>query len=172
MARKTLNIDLSVKSLDDAIRYLENYELNFNAKLKRFLERLGDIGIHEIDSRMAGITGDSDLEHYAYIKVNQYGEYAEATLVLQGKDIAFIEFGAGIHYNGSVGSAAYDWAAQHGYTIGSYGKGQGAKDYWFYEDESGVSNMSQGTQAAKPLYSAEQKIKEQVRSIAKEVFGS
>lgn len=39
----------------------------------------------------------------------------------------FIEFGAGIHYNGSAGSSPHPKGNEFGYTIGSYGKGLGKK---------------------------------------------
>lgn len=167
-----INVELSVKSIDKAIQQIEQYERAFASKLRRFIERLGEIGIQVIDENMAQIQGDSNPEHYAYIKLNSYELYAEGTLVLQGRAIAFIEFGAGVHYNGAAGTAAYDWAAEQGYTIGSYGMGLGTHDWWFYRAETGESKRSYGTKAQMPLYKADQKILEQIRTVANEVFRS
>ena len=60
----------------------------------------------------------------------------------------------------------------HSFTIiGSYGKGHGLEDYWFYlDDETNEWVMSKGTEAAMPMYYADTEIHKQFIEIAKEVF--
>lgn len=167
--RKKITISLTQESIQNAINQIEAYKNTLAEKTREFIERLAEVGISTIEENMV-TPGDSSPERNAYVRLNSYGTYAKADLVLQGRDILFIEFGAGIHYNGAVGSAAYPKAAELGYTIGSYGHGQGANDFWFYTDETGASHQSFGTKASMPMYKADQKIIRQVRKIAKEVF--
>ena len=168
---KTISFDLSIKSIEDAIQQIEEYKSSFRYKLSLFLERLADIGITTIDDNMA-TEGDSSPDHSAYVRIESSGDYAEATLVLQGRDIAFIEFGAGVHFNENAGSSPHPKGAALGYTIGSYGYGQGAKDHWTYMSaETGNRETSYGTKAAMPMYKAEVEMTERFKTIAREVFG-
>ena len=107
-----INIELSQKSIQSAIKQIENYRDKLIRKNREFVKRLGEVGIPVIDSNIAVAAGDSDKTHDAYIKINSFGDYAQATLIVSGKDLLFIEFGAGVHYNGSVGSSPHPWEHQ------------------------------------------------------------
>ena len=167
-----INIELSQKSIQSAIKQIENYRDKLIRKNREFVKRLGEVGIPVIDSNIAVAAGDSDKTHDAYIKINSFGDYAQATLIVSGKDLLFIEFGAGVHYNGAVGSSPHPFGASKGYTIGSYGKGNGSKDAWYYYADTGEIVKSQGTQATMPVYKAGVEMRQQMLKIAKEVFSS
>lgn len=168
---KKISIDLSVSSIEEAIREIEEYKRSLVYKTAKFVERLADIGIPVIDANM-NTQGDSSPEHNTYVKIRSFGAYSEATLVLQGRDILFIEFGAGVHYNGEVGTSPNPKGEKMKMTIGSYGKGQGANDSWVYfSEEDGRFKTSHGTKASMPMYNAGVKIRQEVIQIAKEVFG-
>ena len=167
-----INIELSQKSIQSAIKQIENYRDKLIRKNREFVKRLGEVGIPVIDSNIAVAAGDSDKTHDAYIKINSFGDYAQATLIVSGKDLLFIEFGAGVHYNGAVGSSPHPLGASKGYTIGSYGKGNGSKDVWYYYADTGEIVKSQGTQATMPVYKAGVEMRQQMLKIAKEVFSS
>lgn len=168
--KKKIKIELSQQSIREAINQLEAYKNGLAFKMEEFIRALAEVGFSVVEQNMS-TEGDSSTEHNTYVRINSYGSYVKADLVLQGRDVLFIEFGAGIHYNGSVGSAAYDKAAEFGYTIGSYGKGHGAEDFWWYTDESGAPHMSQGTKAATPMYKASLKMRNDFLSVARRVFG-
>lgn len=171
MANKRFKSDLSVKGINNLIKELNAYKSELATKNELFVQRLAEVGLPVIESRIAASEGDSDKNHNAYIKINKYDTYARATLIVEGKDLLFIEFGAGIHYNTAAGTSPHPKGNELGYTIGSYGLGQGAKDYWYYEDETGYKQLSHGTQATMPVYSAYVTIKQQILAIAREVFG-
>lgn len=173
MAKKTLKINLfdGGKSLKEAISYIEQYRDDLPRKCELFVRRLAEVGIPVIDQNISAAAGDSDKNHNTYIKLNSFGSYSQATLVCEGKDLLFIEFGAGVHYNGAAGSSPHPKGEEMGYTIGSYGKGQGKNDFWFYYADTGEAVMSYGTQATMPLYKAGVEIRRQILAIAKEVFG-
>lgn len=172
MAYKIINIDLlNNRSLDKAIQQLREYQNILNDKCTEFVRRLAEVGIPVIDENIAAAQGDSDKGHNTYIKINSFGSYSQAELICEGKDLLFIEFGSGVYLNGHLGSSPHPKGEELGYTIGSYGKGQGKNDFWFYYADSGEAVMSHGTQATMPVYKAGLEIKRQVLKIAKEVFG-
>lgn len=168
---KKIRISLSEKSIQDAIKEIESYKRQFIDKNELFVRRLAELGTPVIDQNIAAAQGDSEKSHNTYIKINSFGNYSEAKLVVDGKDLLFIEFGAGIHYNGSAGTSPHPKGEEFGYTIGSYGKGQGKKDFWFYYADTGEAVMSHGTEATMPVFRASQEIIQNIRRIAKEVFG-
>lgn len=168
---KKIHMSLSEKSIRNAINEIEVYKRQFIERNEVFVRRLAELGIPVIDQNIAAAQGDSDKSHNTYIKINSFGSYSEAKLVVEGKSILFIEFGAGIRYNGSSGTSPHPKGEEFGYTIGSYGKGQGSKDFWFYYADTGESVMSHGTEATMPVFRASQEIIQNIRRIEREVFG-
>lgn len=71
-----------------------------------------------------------------------------------------------------MGSNPNPMGASKGYTIGSYGKGNGSKDSWYYYADTGELVRSQGTQATMPVYKAGVEMRQKMLKIAKEVFSS
>lgn len=169
---KKISISLSQRSIQNAIKEIEAYKRQFIDRNELFVRRLAELGIPVIDQSIAMAQGDSDKNHNTYIKINSFGSYSEAKLVVEGSDLLFIEFGAGIHYNGSYGTSPHPKGEEFGYTIGSYGKGQGKNDFWFYYADTGEAVMSHGTESTMPVYRASQEIIQNIRRIAREVFGS
>lgn len=169
---KKIKFSFSTKSIDRAIKELEDYKKSLRAKNQLFVERLSMLGLTVASMKVRQAKGDDDKDVQYEAKFNSSGSIVSAELILNGKDAVFIEFGAGIHYNGSVGTSPHPKGNELGYTIGSYGKGKGANDYWYYTDSNGVGKRSMGTEATMPLYSASLEIIRQVASIAREVFGS
>lgn len=167
---KTITFELSPDSVEDAIRELERYSNSLMGKLDLFVERLGEIGIKVINANST-VPGDSTAPQPVARVASLSEDSARIDIIFEGKDVLFIEFGAGIHYNGSVGGSPHPLGSQFGYTIGSYGKGQGANDSWYYKGENGGRFKSYGTQAGMPVYKAAQQLRQDLTSIAKDVFG-
>lgn len=172
MANKTIKMELSHKSIQDTIKQLRAYQKTLVSKNEEFVRRLTELGIPVIDQNIAADRGDSDKSHNTYIKINSFGDYTQATLVCEGKSLAFIEFGAGIHYNTPAGTSPHPKGQDFGYTIGSYGQGNGKNESWVYYADSGEWVRSYGTEATMPVYKASVEIMQNIRRIAKEVFSS
>lgn len=172
MAKKVIKFGLSQKSIQSAISELRKYQQSLIDTNAEFVRRLAELGIPVIDQNISAAAGDSDKSHNTYIKINSFGSYSQAQLIVEGRDILFIEFGSGVHYNGSAGTSPHPKGEEFDYTIGSYGKGQGKNDHWFYYADTGEAVMSRGTQATMPVYKASVEIIQNIRRIAKEVFGS
>lgn len=170
MGRK-IKLRLSTQSVEDAIRQLEEYKVSLRFKVSLFVQKLAELGIQTIESNKYSY-GDSDFNDLrSYVWLDEMGDTVKATLILSGKDVAFIEFGAGVHYNG--GGSPNPLGQQLGMTIGSYGLGNGLNDSWVYhDDETNQFVTSYGTKAAMPMYQADQEIRNNFLSVAKEVFNN
>ena len=162
-----LNPD-SYKRAASRVRKLQQTYANKN---RQFVKELTAAGIKVIYMNLFG-AGDSEIPepNTPHVVMGHREGVMTATLRLSGEDVMFVEFGAGVHYNGPAGSSPHPLGVKLGYTIGSYGHGQGAKEYWFYEDEDGTTQLSQGTEATMPLWKADQAIRQKFVKIAKSVF--
>ena len=95
------------------------------------------------------------------------------TLVIaNGEDAVFMEFGAGVYYNGAVGSSPNPWGAGLGFTIGSYGKGYGKRNAWGFAGADGNLHLTHGVPASMPLYKAVMAVSGDIARIARGVFST
>lgn len=179
MAKKSLTATLSASSIKQLQKELEKYKDSLNNKLSIFVRKLAESGISVIDQNMAkanftvdsnGIQSGADPQHYTQVKVNSFGDYARADLIVEGKELLFIEFGAGVYYNGMAGSSPHPKGGEFGYVIGSYGKGHGKQKVWGYYADTGELILTHGVEATMPMYKASLEIAENIVKIAKEVF--
>ena len=95
-------------------------------------------------------------------------------VVADGNSVLFIEFGAGVHYPDSHPEA-------NGIAHGTYGKGYGKNDYWFYTGMPGNAGgeraegrinttITHGNPANMPMYQTVKDLEEEVERMIKEVF--
>lgn len=162
--------DLSVSGIDLLISQIEAYKKDLLDKQKLFVEKLAEIGIPVIDARIREAQGDSDKSHDTEITVTSVGDITQAELRLSGRDVLFIEFPTGIYYNNAV---HHPKAAEFGYGVGTYGKGQGLNPgYWWYKDDDDKYHFSRGTECTMPMYSASLEIIRQMKDVTREVFGN
>lgn len=179
MGNKVFKVDLSVKGIEKLKQDLIDYRNELPYKLTQFVKELAEVGIPVIDSNMAeanytfeenGIRSGADTSHYTHIKLNSFGTYAQATLIVEGRELLFIEFGSGVSYNGDVGSSPHPKGEEFGFTIGSYGKGYGARKVWGYYADTGELVLTRGVKATMPVYEADKEIINSVVKVAKKVF--
>lgn len=87
-------------------------------------------------------------------------------------DAVWVEFGAGIHYNGGkVGAMPNPYAKQLGWSIGNYGHKLGRFHTWHYRaPETGEWVPTHGTRATKPLYNAVSDVKKNIKSMANDIW--
>lgn len=180
--RLPLKANLSASSLNDLKKQLLNYKTELNNKCGRFVRELVEVGIPVVESNIAragfaydekGVQSGSNTEHNTYVKVDSLIGMSRATLVLEGKEILFIEFGAGVYHNekAGVGGSTHPKGPENSFLIGTYGMGHGSQKVWGYYDDSGELVLTHGTKATMPMYEASLKIRDEVVRIAREVFG-
>ena len=168
-----IKLNLSTDSIAKAMRDIYLYKQELKRKTSLFVQRLADLGITTIDKHKYS-SGDSDFNSLrSYVWLEERGNSTKATLVLSGTDVAFIEFGAGVHYNGAGGTSPNPYGLPLGMVIGSYGQGHGLEDSWVYYDEDTARfRVSHGTEAAMPMYYADREIHNKFLAVAKEVFSN
>ncbi len=174
---RTITIDVfDPASIDAAVREIREYGKWVQRKTDELRERIAyfiakdasavfNTAVAEDDMREGVITGSVE------VSVEPQGDNT-TVIIASGKDAVFMEFGAGVYYNGAVGSSPNPWGTGLGFTIGSYGKGNGRKEVWAYDGGDGQIHLTHGTPASMPLYMAVQSVSRDIVKIAREVFAS
>lgn len=166
---KTVSVRLSERGVDDAIAELERYKQWVANKAKELTERLALIGIKEASVRFNGAYYDSDRGNDTKLSVEPSGNGYK--IVASGTQVCFVEFGAGVYYNGSEPYPSPPGRPGNVSGIGEYGTGHGKQDSWGYYGEDGKLHITHGTPAAMPMYHSAREIERELLSVAKEVFG-
>lgn len=157
---KEIEVHLNHASLQKAIRELKQYEIWVKQKSDQLGERLAQfVGTEvSIGFAQAFYIGEKD------ISIDVRYEGGMWVVEANGKNLFFIEFGAGVHYNGSE---PYPIDRPAGVVkIGEYGKGLGKRDFWFAPE----IGYTQGTPAQMPMYRSFEDAKRELKRIAEEVF--
>lgn len=159
-----IDIDLNTKSIDAAICKVEKYKRWVDSKTQELVKRLAEVGLEEARVRFSGAeySGENDAE----VTVEPIADGFK--IVATGQAVFFIEFGAGVYYNGTE---PYPEPRPKGISnIGEYGDGKGKRKAWGFYDESGELVITHGTPAAMPMLHASRTMQQEVERIAKEVF--
>jgi hypothetical protein len=173
---RTITIDIfNPASIDAAVKEIRDYADWVKRKTDELRERVAYFIAKDASAVFNTAVADDLIGEGAVIgSVNVVVEdNGNMTLVIaNGEDAVFMEFGAGVYYNGGVGSSPNPLGAVLGYTIGSYGKGNGAKAVWGFKGEDGALHLTHGVPASMPLYRALQSVVNDIEQIAREVFSS
>lgn len=174
---KTITIDVfSPSSIDAAIRELREYSKRVERKTDELRERIAYFIAKDASAAFNtavadDLIGEDFVTGSVDVEVKNEGD--NVTLIIaRGEDAVFMEFGAGVYHNGSVGSSPNPWGADLGFTIGSYGKGNGRKEVWGFRGADGEIHLTHGAPASMPLYRAVQSVSRDIVRIAREVFST
>ncbi len=173
---RTITIDIfNPASIDAAVKEIRDYADWVKHKTDELRQRVAYFIAKDASAMFNTAVADDLIGEGAVIgSVDVVVEdNGNMTLVIaNGEDAVFMEFGAGVYYNGGVGSSPNPLGAALGYTIGSYGKGNGAKAVWGFKGEDGKLHLTHGVPASMPLYRALQSVVNDIEQIAREVFSS
>lgn len=162
-----IRFSLSPRELDRAIRQVEEYQNWVREKTALLNERLAVYGAHVAAARFSsawydGLRPDVSID----VRPTQKGWVISAS----GEDVLFVEFGAGVYYNGPE---PYPQPRPPEVAkIGEYGKGHGKRPSWGYYGEDGELHITHGTPAAMPMWWAAREIQQDLARLAREVFGT
>jgi hypothetical protein len=168
---KTIHIEaFDKKSVEQAIKELNSLKAEWQRKANLCAETIAAMLADEIQKNLDPIPMTDDLidiKTHTPVPRNTYAySYAQGNRVyIKGQEIAFIEFGAGIYHNSSTNNPLSD-AVSFNTTIGSYGKGQGVKPYWFVAHNL----ISHGTPAYMPIQHAIEAVTPQIPTIVRQIF--
>ena len=165
---------LSVDGINRLINDLENYKKQLLIKAEQLLNELSKRGIRTAKERIQGTIGDSDKHVKVEVSdISYVGNNVILTITAEGEDILFIEFGAGVFYNGGeVGKSPHPWGGEMGYVIGKYPKGR--KGYSlgrFMSWTTPSGKISMGTKASMPMLGAMETMYKDIDDACKKVFG-
>lgn len=174
---RTITIDVfNPASIDAAVREIREYSKWVQRKTDELRERIAyfiakDASAVFNTAVVDDLIGEGAVTGGVNVVVENQGNNM-TVVIANGKDAVFMEFGAGVYYNGSVGSSPNPLGTELGFTIGSYGKGNGRKEVWGYRGEDGQIHLTHGAPASMPLYKAVQSVSRDIARIAREVFAS
>lgn len=171
---KTVHIDISSRnSVRQAISELQNVKKEWQRKADLCSETIAAMLADEIQKNLdnIGFTDDmKDVKTHTELPLrSELSAVAVGNRVIVSSaegEIAFVEFGAGIYHNQGVNNPLADSIQGFDTHIGSFGKGQGNKKYWFVRHNI----ISCGTPAYMPIYNALETIKPMIPTIARQVF--
>ena len=180
MAKKTIKINLfdGGKSLQQAIRQIEQYKNDLPRKCEEICRRVSEIGqqtalvaINEVPQGKA-VTLKMDIDS------SKTG--CKAVLIATGKNVSSsddrsfnlllaIEFGAGIHYNKSSSNPK---SKDFKLGVGTFPDQTHAFDSngWYYLGDDGEWHHSYGVKATMPMYKAGTEIRKNIDKVVREVF--
>lgn len=152
------------KSITAAIKKLEQYEKEFNAKETEFIRRLTEIGVSVAETGFA--IADYDGVNDVLIAETQNGP--RAAIIAYGETVGFIEFGTGVKFREYNSSDTEFTPPPHG----SYGKGKGAnpKGWYFSQGEGAAGRHTFGNPPAEVMLTARDVMIERVVRVAREVW--
>lgn len=177
MGKKKISFALSTTDIDRAIKELADYKQEIQRKTDLLREKVAERLAEEAKRGFSGavvddviLKGGTHAPEYAQVDVSVDSRGSVTVVVASGEDAVWVEFGAGVYHNGSAGSSPHPHGAELGFTIGSFGKGNGKKRTWgFYEN--GELKLTHGTPANMPMTRAVTTVCNEIVSIAREVFG-
>lgn len=172
---KTINVQLSEAGIQQAIKEIDEWNKQFQERVREFAKRLADEGCHITQMKIfANVSSEykpDTVKVYADASPDGNLTY-KVSYYMEGREAIFIEFGAGVYYNGPLGSSRHPKAGDMNgdVTIGSWsfgpnGKGLAGNDGWFYG-----GRYTHGTPTFMPMYSGAQELAQKIQTIAKEVF--
>lgn len=178
MAKRTININLfDSKSIQNAIKQIEQYRDDLPRKCQEICRRLCEIG------QQTALVAINESPHGKAVTlrmdIDPSKTGCKAMIIGTGKTVTDdkgrtfnvlfgIEFGAGIRYN----PTANPKASEFGMGIGTFPGQTHALNPggWMYLDNDGNWKHSYGVKATMPFYKAMTEIQRNVNDVVKDVF--
>ena len=153
------------EGLASTIGYFEAYQNRIEDKLDIFIRTLADIGI---DAAKTQFNSFNFIDNPKPVDVHAEPTEKGIAVVASGEQVAFIEFGTGVFYNGSESYAGVRPPNVLG--IGEFGHGWGKRNAWHYKDANGEDRITRGNPPSNSMWYASETILKVVEDIAKVVF--
>ena len=162
MANRKVVVELSPQSVKDAVRILETYKKWVDRKMDELMVRLAAVGLETARVRfeMGATEGNKAPETWVEPIENGF------KIIARGKDVFFIEFGAGDAAgnhpdakNAPVDTSPGSYSAKNTMEYVKYGS-------WHHDGKKYTELQPQ-----MPMYHAARDIERNITKIAKEVFG-
>lgn len=157
--------------LQDAIKRLNEYRgkvARLKEELPKVLATYGMVGAStrfndaSYDILVNGTPTETNIFVTAEPTENGY------RVVANGREVCFVEFGAGVFYNGGESYLGTRPAGVVG--IGEYGKGYGKRRAWGFKNEADELVLTRGTPAQNCMYYTAQEIRGRIAETARSIL--
>lgn len=152
------------KSIDRAIKNLEEYEKDLDRKAEELCERLAQMGALYAEWNFGGVLYAGDTDYSISVERIDANTYA---ILASGKTVLLMEFGAGVRHG-----YGHPLAEQFGMGPGTYPDAKGHWDdpqgWWF--GEKGNWTHTYGNSPGMPMYNAAKDLRKEILEVAQEVF--
>lgn len=171
---KVIEIELSQQSIERAIQELDRYGADLRLKATRLAQRIAEEVAWSASAGFSTAYGDDILGQSGFaggdvsVTVEDNGNIQ--VVMASGSEAVFLEFGAGVYYNGAAGTSPHPKGQDLGFTIGEYGLGYGKRNVWGYVSASGELVLTHGTPASMPMYHGLEDARRVITDLAREVF--
>lgn len=175
---KTVHIELTPESVDNAVRELERFRKWIDDGVKKLLELIGERGKQyaELEYLSALYTGTNDVS----VTYTVTGDVVE--IRADGSQVLFIEFGTGVTYPESHPdplAASYPHG-EYGYHLGKNprgwrfpeGNGDGGSGLAWPDAKHKGYLKTYGSPANASLYNARTQVEGEFMNLVKEAFGT
>lgn len=171
---RTIQITLSEESIEKLIKEMEDYKKTLDEKLKNVRDlvaaKIQELAQMGFDNSISDFNIKGAIPEMAKVKVRIESLDDKTLVIADGEDAVWVEFGAGVYFNGAAGSSPHPKGTELGFIIGNYGKGRGRQHAWGYYGDDGKLVITRGTFATMPMFHAVQAIEQNISEIAKKVF--
>lgn len=152
------------KSIDKALKLLEQYKRDFKVKEELFVQRLAEIGVSVASTGFS----TADYDGINDVQVTMTHNSNSAVVTAFGETVGFIEFGTGIKFPEWDNSGSDYTPPRHG----TYGKGQGKNPHgWYFKTSDGAkARHTYGNPPAEAMLTARDVMIERITMIAREVW--
>lgn len=157
-----------VEGIKEAIRDLELFKISVHNKGRKLIRKLAKLGYEVTSAEFADLTWYDDNDIDVRIEEKDGKNKFVCEVVADGDAVCFIEFGAGVYYNGTE-PYPIERPPQI-LPIGEYGKGQGKREGWFYKDADGYVQYTHGMPAQMPMYKGFEQMRQEIETVVREVF--
>ena len=162
MANRKVVVELSPQSVKDAVKILETYKKWVDKKMDELMVRLAAVGLETARVRFEMGATEENKAPETWVEPIENG----FKIIARGKDVFFIEFGAGDAAgnhpdaeNAPVDTSPGSYSAKNTMEYVKYGS--------WHHDGKKYTELS----AYMPMYHAARDIERNITKIAKEVFG-
>jgi len=175
VSKRVIKVQLNERSINNAIKELENFKKWLVEKTKEFLKALADEGVQIANVKFASAVYDGTND--VTCSVEERGDNKIAVVAIGGATL-FIEFGTGVRYPDN-----HPEAGKHGMVRGEYGYklGKMAKG-WRYQGDPGSNGEvitegkhvgevhTYGNPANMCMYLTVRELEEKFEEIARRVY--
>lgn len=171
MSKHVVSFELSVSSVENALKELERYSKRFMVAADIFMRELALMGIRKIEDRWASTAGESYNRGHStgFYEVEETDDRIVFVISITGEHVVFVEFGTGVHYNGHLHGSPHPKGVELGMTIGDYPSenppSQGRYDGW-----KSPFGYTHGEEAACAIPAAVNEMRQNLLRVAQEAW--